>query len=200
MYYPLMVNLKNKNICIVGAGEVSLRKAKKFLEYEANVTVISIEFKDEFYELKEQYHDKIKLIKDEYKEEYLHNTLLVEVATDNHFINEEIARLCNKKNILCNVVDNKTKSDVIIPSTVKRGDLIISISTLGNSPSFCSRVRKELEKKYDSSTEEFIRLLGEGRELVLHKIHDKSEKKRVLNSMAYMEIEELKQFIIRMKG
>lgn len=195
-----MINLKNKKICMVGAGEVSLRKAKKFLEYEANLIVVSTEFKQEFYELQELYHDKIRLIKDEFREEYIYNALLVEVATNNYFLNKEISKLCDKKNILCNVVDNKEQCDVIIPSTFKRGDLIISISTLGNSPSFCSRVRKELEDKYDDSTEEFIRLLGQGRELVLDKIKDKSEKKHLLNSMAYMEIEELKQLIMKMKG
>ena len=53
MFFPVFINIKNKECLIIGGGKVALRKINKLLEYKCNnITVISdIELKDiiEFY-------------------------------------------------------------------------------------------------------------------------------------------------------
>ena len=199
MYYPLMIDMKQKEVYIVGGGKVAIRKAKKFLEYEAKVTVISEEFIEEFYELKELWHKNLILIREQYKKEHIKDAFLVIGATNLEEVNKKIALDCKENNIICNIVDNIELSDFIVPSTIKRGDLEIAISTLGNSPSLCAKIRKELEEKFDKSFEEYVELLGYGRKIVLEKYTDEKEKKEILNSMVHMGKEELQDYIKYLK-
>ncbi|SHK31727.1 precorrin-2 dehydrogenase/sirohydrochlorin ferrochelatase family protein [Tepidibacter formicigenes] len=189
MFYPMMINLKNKKVTVIGGGKVAFRKVKKFLEFDCDIKVVSPLYVDKFESLK----DKITIIEDEYKKEYIKDSFLVVASTSNKELNEDIAIYCRENNILCNVVDDINLSDFIVPSSIKRGDLVISVSTMGKSPSLSSKIRKELEEKYDEEYEEYVNILGEMRALVLKKCNDESEKKKILNEIVNLNIEELKK-------
>jgi precorrin-2 dehydrogenase/sirohydrochlorin ferrochelatase len=185
----MMINLKNKKVTVIGGGKVAFRKVKKFLEFDCDIKVVSPLYVDKFESLK----DKITIIEDEYKKEYIKDSFLVVASTSNKELNEDIAIYCRENNILCNVVDDINLSDFIVPSSIKRGDLVISVSTMGKSPSLSSKIRKELEEKYDEEYEEYVNILGEMRALVLKKCNDESEKKKILNEIVNLNIEELKK-------
>lgn len=59
-FYPIMLNLKDKKIVIIGAGNIALRKLQKLIEYDGHLTVVSPEIMKEFYNFK----GKINIIKD----------------------------------------------------------------------------------------------------------------------------------------
>lgn len=197
MFYPLMIDLSNKKVVLIGGGKVSLRKTKKFLEYDAYVYIISPFIDNEFFNLKKQYNHLI-LIKDCYNERYIEDAFLVIAATNSKELNQSISLFCEKKNILCNVVDDMYKSSFIVPSTIKRGELLISISTLGNSPSLCSKIRKNLEKEYGDEYEEYVYILGQIRKLVL-KSYSEDEKKKTLNYIVNLNLDELREFYNKLK-
>lgn len=190
MSYPIMIDLKDKPITIVGGGNIAYRKAKNFINFGYKVNVVSIDFIDKFYDIK----DEVKFIKDKYKQEYIKDSFLVVAATNSRDINQSIGEYCNKYNKLVNVIDNPKLSNFIVPSCVKRGDLIIGVSTSGKSPSLASKIKKELEEKYDNSYEEYIILLGEIRNKVLEKYSNPEKKKEILNNLVNLSIEELKKF------
>ncbi|KKY01215.1 siroheme synthase [Paraclostridium benzoelyticum] len=192
MNYPIMVNLDYKEITIIGGGKIAYRKAKNFIDFGYKVKVISLDFNEKFKDIE----SKIELIRDEYKEEYIENSFIVVAATNNRDINKAIGMYCAEKNKLVNVVDNPTLSSYIVPSTVKRGDLIIGVSTSGKSPSLASKIKKDLEIVYDDSYEEYIQLLGELRCKILKKYDDPVKKKQLLNEIINLNIEELKKYIV----
>ncbi len=199
MFYPLMIDLDNKKIVLIGGGHVSLRKSKKFLEYGAEVYVVAPSFQEYFSVLKEAYAEKLCLVKDNYKSEYIMDAFLVVASTNSKEVNSKIASFCVEKNILCNVVDDIEDSSFIVPSTVKRGDLLISVSTLGNSPSLCAKIRRELEQTYGEDYEEYVSLLGKVRKIILETCKDNSEKKNILNNLANLKLQELKDFYKQLK-
>ena len=41
MFFPLYIDLRNKEVLIVGGGKLSSRKANKLVEYGANLTIYS---------------------------------------------------------------------------------------------------------------------------------------------------------------
>lgn len=92
---PIGLNLKNKNVLIVGAGKVALRKAKLFLSQEAIVTIVSPCFLDEFLDL------DVTCIVDRYEKKHLENKFLVYACTDNKEVNDQVVSDCNEMNILC---------------------------------------------------------------------------------------------------
>lgn len=199
MFYPLMIDLNNKKVVLIGGGYVSLRKSKKFLEYGAKVYVVAPSFQEDFCLLKEAYAEKLHLIKDNYKSEYIVDAFLVVASTDSKEVNSKIASFCVEKNILCNVVDDIEESSCIVPSTVKRGELLISVSTLGNSPSLCGKIRRELEETYDEQYEEYVKLLGEVRKHILETCNDNKEKKNILNNLVNLNLKELREFYKELK-
>ena len=58
-FFPVSIDLNNKNILVIGAGKIALRKVKTLLDYNCNITVITKEIsEEEFLELeKETKHD-----------------------------------------------------------------------------------------------------------------------------------------------
>ncbi|HSQ33860.1 MAG TPA: bifunctional precorrin-2 dehydrogenase/sirohydrochlorin ferrochelatase, partial [Peptostreptococcaceae bacterium] len=147
---------------------------------------------DEF----EDIEDKIILIRDLYKEDYIRDSFIVVASTDNKDLNKQIGLYCKENNKLCNVVDNPSLSSYIVPSIVKRGDLVISISTSGKSPSLSAKIKNDLEEQYNDDYEEYVNLLGNIRNKVLEKYKDKAEKRKLLNRLIYMSLEELRNLDI----
>ena len=189
MFYPVNLNLDNMEIIIVGGGNVALRKCMNFLDFGKSVTVLAPEFDSRFLEL----GNKVDLINDIFKEEYIDKFDIVVAATDDKEVNEEIACICRKKSKLINVVDSRDLSDFTVSSYVKRGDLLIGISTGGKIPALSSKIRGELEEIYDESFAEYVDLLGELREKIIKKYEDKTERKEVLKALVKLDIEELKE-------
>ena len=189
MFYPVNLNLDNMEIIIVGGGNVALRKCMNFLEFGKSVTVLAPEFDSRFLEL----GNKVDLISDIFKEEYIDKFDIVVAATDDKEVNEEIACICRKKSKLINVVDSRDLSDFTISSYVKRGDLLIGISTGGKIPALSAKIRRDLEEIYDESFAEYVDLLGELREKIIKKYEDKTERKEVLKALVKLDIEELKE-------
>lgn len=191
MLYPINLELKDLEITIIGGGEVAYRKCRNFLAFDKKVKVVSVDLIDKFNNLK----GKIEYIEDKYKEEYIKNSFVVVAATNNKEVNEKIGIHCRNNSKLVNVVDNIELSNYTVPSYVKRGDLLISVSTGGKSPSLSSKIKKELEEKYDDSYEEYIKLLGEARQNIIKKYENISQRKKMLNKLVNLNLEELREYI-----
>ncbi|CEK31175.1 precorrin-2 dehydrogenase [[Clostridium] sordellii] len=192
MNYPIMIDLKGKEITVIGGGKIAYRKVNNFLKFGYEVTVVSREFIEDFKKIE----NKIKIIKDEYSEIYIKDSFIVVAATNNKKVNESIGMFCRSNNKLVNVIDDQKLSNFIVPSCVKRGDLVISISTGGKSPSLASKIRKDLEIQYDDSYEEYLILLGELREQILEKYNNPSIRKDLLNKIINLNYDELKKLEI----
>ena len=69
-------------------------------------------------------------------------------ATNDAVVNDAVARACRKNGILVNAATLADEGTFVVPSVVERGDLLIAISTCGDSPALARRVREELERTY----------------------------------------------------
>ena len=51
-FFPVSIDLNNKNVLIIGAGKIALRKTETLLNYNCNITVITKDILEEkFWEL-----------------------------------------------------------------------------------------------------------------------------------------------------
>ena len=188
MLYPINIEIKDIEITVIGGGEVAYRKCKNFLEFGKSVKVVSENFIEKFDNIK----DNIKVIQDRYKEEYVKTSFIVVAATNNKEINKQIGLYCRNNGKLVNVVDDIELSNYTVPSYVKRGELLISISTGGKSPSLSAKIKRDLEEQYDESYEEYINTLGELRKEIIKNYEDISVRKKILNELVNLTLEELK--------
>ena len=131
-FFPVSIDLNNKNVLVIGAGKIALRKIEILLNYNCNINVITKEILEEkFLELEK--NNKIKIFKNqEFEEKFLENIFLVVVATDNEALNKNISQLCISKNILVNNVTSKDDMNIRFMSIYEKDDIQIAISANGN--------------------------------------------------------------------
>ena len=131
-FFPVSIDLNNKNVLVIGAGKIALRKIETLLNYNCNINVITKEILEEkFLELEK--NNKIKIFKNqEFEEKFLENIFLVITTTDNEILNKEISQLCMSKNILVNNVTSKDDMNVRFMSIYEKDDIQIAISANGN--------------------------------------------------------------------
>ncbi|NWF97903.1 MAG: bifunctional precorrin-2 dehydrogenase/sirohydrochlorin ferrochelatase [Nitrospirae bacterium] len=154
VYYPAFINLKNKKTVVVGGGDIAERKVLSLLKAEADVTVISPVITKRLE--KKASDGKIIHISRKYRKGDIKNYFLVIAATDDREVNERIAK---EAKCLVNVVDTPQLCNFIVPSIVKRGHLIIAISTGGISPAMSRTIRKEIEAHYKKEFQQFLKSL-----------------------------------------
>ncbi|KJR43099.1 siroheme synthase [Candidatus Magnetoovum chiemensis] len=153
-YYPAYLDLSGKRCCVVGGGGVGERKTLTLLKAGANITVISPELTDTLDVLKKQH--KFIHIEKTYETGDVKDCFLVIAATSDEEVNEKVAK---DAPALVNVVNIPAMSNFIVPSSVSRGDLILSVSTSGVSPALSKSIRKELEELYPETIADYLNLL-----------------------------------------
>ena len=131
-FFPVSIDLNNKNILVIGAGKIALRKVETLMSYNCNILIITKDILEEkFLELEKS--NKIKIFKNqEFEEKFLENIFLVIAATDNEVLNKNISQLCINKNILVNNITSKDDMNVRFASIYEKDDIQIAISANGN--------------------------------------------------------------------
>lgn len=152
MYFPIIINT-DKEVLVIGAGNVALRKTKKLLEFTNNIKVVSSEFNIGFNNL------NIKKIKMEINEENFPTLLNDEISfvilsLNSKELNGKLCNICKKNKIMVNVVDNKELSDIIFPAVIEREHLLIAISTKGECPYYSKKLKEEIAEFIDRKDKE----------------------------------------------
>ena len=102
----------------------------------------------------------IKWIDREYRQGDLAQAFLVIAATDDEETQKQVYEEAAGNNLLLNVADVPQRCNFILPATVRRGDLAISVSTAGKSPALARKIRMELEKRYGPEYRVLVDILG----------------------------------------
>lgn len=184
--FPIFVKLAGRRCLVIGAGTVGQSKIQSLLVAGANVAVIAPQGTSLVREWAEN-----RLIEWEVREfeaSDLNDVFLVIAATNCNAINQIIFREAQKRNILCNSVDDPVNCDFYYPAVVRRGDLQIAISTAGKSPALAQKLRKDLEAQYGPEYAGFVDDLGKTRQGLFAKPADPEERKRLLHQLANREV------------
>ncbi|MEP9411020.1 MAG: bifunctional precorrin-2 dehydrogenase/sirohydrochlorin ferrochelatase [Candidatus Brocadia sp.] len=185
-YYPIFLNIQDKKCVVVGGGDVAWRKVCSLKDAGAKVTVVSPEFCPEL-----EKETGIERIKRKYDTKFLKEAMLVVASTDDGEVNKKIYCDAVERGILVNVVDRPEFCSFIVPSSIMRGDLCISISTGGASPALARNIREFLEKEFGDEYGEFTKLLSEMRRKVLSEVKEESVRRDILQRIAGFDMLEV---------
>ncbi|MGD6962555.1 NAD(P)-binding protein [Fictibacillus phosphorivorans] len=171
--YPIHINLSGRTVVVAGGGLVAHRKIIDLLNEEAIITVISPAAIKEI----QEWHAVRKLtwIEKEVERADLEEAFLIIAATNSKEINSWIAEQTSSKQLV-NVVDQPDLGNFIVPSVVKRGKLILSVSTSGASPSLSKSIKKELQQKYSEDYETYLDFLFQCRSIIKKEYPEKNRK------------------------
>ena len=178
--YPIMLNIKNQEVVVVGGGTIAYRKIRGLLQAGANITVISPEIEERIETLRRE--RRIDWRKKEFESADITSALVVIAATNSNVVNELVA-FATMKHQLVNVVDNPELSNFHVPAKLTRGDLTISVATGGASPTLAKVIRDELSSVYDDSYAEYLAFLAEVREKVRNSPLDRATKMQYLKEV-----------------
>ncbi|MBI2913798.1 MAG: bifunctional precorrin-2 dehydrogenase/sirohydrochlorin ferrochelatase [Chloroflexi bacterium] len=142
-YYPVFLDIAGKPVVVIGGGEVALRKVEGLLEAGARVTVVSPELHPDLASLIAG--GRARHIARGYRAGDLEGYTLAFVGTDDRSVNAAVAREGKERGVWVNAVDDPPNCDFIMPGVVRRGDIIVAVSTSGGSPAMARKMREELE-------------------------------------------------------
>ncbi len=179
VYYPALLNLKNRRAIVVGGGKVAERKILALLKAGADVTVVSPDITKRI--AREKLKGRVKHLQRLYRKGDSQKAFLMIAATDAPEINKKVFR---EAPCLVNVVDFPSLCNFIVPSVVQRGPLTIAVSTCGISPALSKSIRGELEKLYGYAFAEYLGVLENIREKAMREICNKKKRTGFLKSLA----------------
>jgi len=142
-YYPIFVEMTGRPCAVVGGGLVAERKVGALFEAGARVTVISSNLTTCLQSWASE--GRLKHVARDYRQGDLGGFEMVFVATDNAEVNAAIARDGREQRVWVNVADDPSHCDFILPSILRRGELMVAVSTGGSSPALARAIREELE-------------------------------------------------------
>lgn len=180
-YFPLMVEVEDREILVIGGGKIAFHKIKILLSFGAIIRVISEDFCDDIKALANINVNNLTLIKKSFCETDIDNCgdiCFVIAATDDEKLQSLVSKLCRIRKIPVNVVDKKEKSSFYFPAVVKRDELVVSVSTGGNSPVAAGFIKRELDEKIPRYYGKLVNNLGKYRDIALLKIDTYENRKK----------------------
>jgi precorrin-2 dehydrogenase / sirohydrochlorin ferrochelatase len=144
--YPINLSIKGRRCAVVGGGRVALRKIRTLLREDAVVIVIAPKITIELSTLYAE--GKLVWLKEVYTKGRLRDFFIVICATDDAAVNAMAADEAKTAGALVNVVEPSGLSNFTVPAQVRRGDLLLTVSTGGRSPAFSRQLRHELELSF----------------------------------------------------
>ena len=180
-YYPVHLDINNRNALVVGGGGVGTRKVRTLLACGARVTVVSLETSRQLRDLAAS--GEIVLEERSYQSDDLSDMFLVIGATNDEKLNRQISSDADRLNTLCNIADRPEVCNFILPSIVHRDDLVITISTSGKSPALAKKLRKALENQFGEEYGTLLRLMGAIRKKLLRQAHEPEAHKPLFEQL-----------------
>nr|WP_319373419.1 bifunctional precorrin-2 dehydrogenase/sirohydrochlorin ferrochelatase [uncultured Methanobacterium sp.] len=169
---PLYLEMQDKNVLVVGAGEVGQRRALRFLEAGANVAMTGGQVPQELEELGVIPQPRSELPK------WINWADLVVVASGDQQLNQEVAQLAKDK--LINRADHPEEGNFIVPSSFFIKDVQFSIFTQGKSPIMARQLRKRIQAVIQEEDILKMELQHFTRQLLKEKVHDQKNRRDYL--------------------
>lgn len=180
-YYPIFLQLEGMTALVVGGGGVARRKVETLLAFGAKVSIVSRELVPELRRLVD--NGDVRLLGEEMEDRFFDDVSLVIAATDDSVFNHRVSEGARIRGLLINAVDQPADCTFIVPSIVRKGDLMIAISTCGKSPALSKKIRKRLETQFGDEYADFLSLMGRLRKVLLGMGLPQQENSRIFHEI-----------------
>lgn len=196
-YFPMFVDMTERECLIVGGGNVAYRKVIVMLDFGAKVTVVAEDICDELRKLTiddiasedktgsytANKENRITFIKRRFEPKDSDGMEMVIAATDDNALNHEIAEYCKANGIMVNAVDQKDDCSFIFPSYIKEKNLVAAFSSGGNSPVLTQYLKGKEQEILTPFLGELNEYMGQIREKVIAQYDTEAERKRVFKEI-----------------
>ncbi|HOE10462.1 MAG TPA: bifunctional precorrin-2 dehydrogenase/sirohydrochlorin ferrochelatase [bacterium] len=177
--YPLMLELTGRTCLVVGGGAVALRKIRALLSAGARVRVVAEEIIPELRLCAT--NPELELKTGRYESGDMEGAVLAISAADDPEINRQVSEDADRLGIPVNVVDDPKLCTFTVPAVLRRGDLLIAVSTGGKCPALSVHIRNVLEHRFGPEYAAYVDFLGRMREWIRAQFPDDPVMRRKAN-------------------
>jgi len=157
MGYPIhLVTLAGERVLLAGGGPVAAEKVVPLIHAGARVHVVTTEVSAEMAPWLGQIW---KLERRAVTEADVAGAKVVVAATNDHEVNRRLVNAARAQGILAQAADDKPYCDFYSPAVVRRGPVVMTISTDGGSPLLAGQLRRLLEAAVPRSLTDVAELL-----------------------------------------
>jgi precorrin-2 dehydrogenase / sirohydrochlorin ferrochelatase len=188
-FYPLFLNLAGKLCVVIGGGAVAQRKVKMLLSFGAAIRLIAPRVTRSIKGLAAA--GRIELIPRAYENDDLSGASLVFAATDDGTINGAVKEEAGRWGIPVNVADDPGLCDFYVPSIVRKGPIVVAISTSGTLPLLSKRLRRELEIWITKDYERYLRKVVQFRSALLQIEPDRKRRLAIMRELTKLSLTEV---------
>lgn len=167
-YYPVMLDLGGRSVVVVGTGFEAQAKIEGLLAAGARIEVFDTVLEGPVAGL---VGDRVVYTPRLPRSEDLSDRTLVIAAHRDMDVNRQVAHMAKHRGALLNVVDQPALSTCIMVSQLRRGDLVIGVSTSGQAPGLSRRIRQALEHLFDDQWGQRIHVFHARRESIRARYH-----------------------------
>lgn len=149
--YPVFLELQGKRAVVIGSLAVEEGKDDALRSAGAEVDVFA---------------------NGEWSPEDLDGAFICVSSSSDAGERDAIAQAARDRGVLVNVMDDISNCDFAAPAIVRRGDLVLAISTGGTSPAVARKVREDLERRFGAEWAETLTIISEVRRETLPALGD----------------------------
>lgn len=142
--YPIVLDLEDRLIAVIGGGEVAARKVIGLLAAGATqIRVVAPQISNEI-------PATVERIVEPYAPRHLEGASLVFAATDRPEVNAAVVRDAHALRLLVNRADTSEEDagDFSIPASFREGEMIVTVSA-GGVPTLSAAIRDHLQDQLD---------------------------------------------------
>ena len=136
LFFPMFVDLSEKNILFVGAGAVNAGRIEKMLDFAGRITVVAPEAAATVESLAAA--GSIVYERRRFDERDLDDAYMVLVSTGHAGTDVKIAGMCRRRGIPVNAASDKSLCDFYFPGIARKDPLVVGITASGEDHKMAS--------------------------------------------------------------
>jgi uroporphyrin-III C-methyltransferase/precorrin-2 dehydrogenase/sirohydrochlorin ferrochelatase len=149
--YPLFLHLKDRDVLLVGGGNVASAKIDALLAAGARVTVVAPRI------LESLRRPGVSIEEREFSAVDL-DGMWFAIAAAPPDINREVARAAHERQIFVNAVDDADSASAYLGGVLRKGGVTAAISTDGRAPALAGLLREALDALIPDDVESWARV------------------------------------------
>jgi siroheme synthase-like protein len=136
--FPVFLKLDRRRVVVVGGGRVAAAKVRALVAARARVTVVAPRVHPAIVRA------KVRTIRRAFRPRDLDGAWFV-VAAASPAVNRRVAAAARARRVFVNAVDDPRHASAYLGGVVRRGRVVVAISTSGDAPALAGLVREALE-------------------------------------------------------
>jgi uroporphyrin-III C-methyltransferase/precorrin-2 dehydrogenase/sirohydrochlorin ferrochelatase len=176
VYYPVLLELRGRSAVVIGGGAIAEQKVRALVDAGARVTVVSPELSPPLAELAAA--GAIAVQPRAYRRGDLAGATIAIAAMADQRANAAVWEEAESTGVLLNAVDDVPHCHFIAPSVLRRGSVVVTVSSSGKSPALAVRLRERIAEVVREEHGALADLFGEVRSAIARLIPELGARTR----------------------